>query len=309
VELLVVIGIIAVLIGILMPSLGKARESARRVACASNLRQMVTALHSYAADYKRYPALGEYPKGATGSSWSVHARLLPYLGMKELAGKIDLGRPFTAFPDVVRRRVAVFMCPSENQDTDRVEGGVTYWPTNYGACAGTWFVFDAARGTGGDGVFAPNRYLSASAVRDPDTVAFAEVRAFTPYLRDGGSPSAAGIPAPGAAGAVAGYGGSLRIDGGHTTWADGNVHQTGVTTTFPPNARVEYGSGGASLSVDFTSAREGRSTTGVTYAAITARSFHGKFANAALIDGSVRAIENDIPVERWRAMGTRAGRD
>lgn len=52
VELLVVIGIIAVLISILLPSLNRARESARRVACAAQLRQLAVAARSYAADNK-----------------------------------------------------------------------------------------------------------------------------------------------------------------------------------------------------------------------------------------------------------------
>ena len=50
IELLVVIAIIGVLVGILIPSLSKAKEHSRRAACASNLRQLYIASMSYAAD-------------------------------------------------------------------------------------------------------------------------------------------------------------------------------------------------------------------------------------------------------------------
>jgi len=52
VELLVVIGIIALLISILLPSLNKARESANRVACMSNLKQIGAAYMMYTNDFK-----------------------------------------------------------------------------------------------------------------------------------------------------------------------------------------------------------------------------------------------------------------
>lgn len=68
IELLVVVAIIALLIGILLPTLSGARESARTVACKSHLRQLAIASLTHAADHK-----GEYCTGAWDardtSSW------------------------------------------------------------------------------------------------------------------------------------------------------------------------------------------------------------------------------------------------
>lgn len=76
VELLVVIGIIALLISILLPSLARARQSANMVACLSNLRQIGQTLQLYANDNKGYLPLGQGPSttvtGAAYQTFWVH---------------------------------------------------------------------------------------------------------------------------------------------------------------------------------------------------------------------------------------------
>ena len=65
VELLVVIGIIAVLISMLLPALNKAREAAQRTACLSNLKQIANLLNMYSVEYKGKVPLGYMSKGPT----------------------------------------------------------------------------------------------------------------------------------------------------------------------------------------------------------------------------------------------------
>jgi len=73
IELLVVISIIAVLIGILLPALGAARESARRSQCLQNTKSMQTAAVTFATDAKGwYPKTYHDPTLLGGSNWGDH---------------------------------------------------------------------------------------------------------------------------------------------------------------------------------------------------------------------------------------------
>ena len=58
IELLVVVAMIALLMGLLVPVLGRAREKARRVACMGNIRQFIVGIQAYASDYRESLPLG-----------------------------------------------------------------------------------------------------------------------------------------------------------------------------------------------------------------------------------------------------------
>ena len=310
IELLVVIAIIAVLIGLLLPAVQKVREAANRLKCQNNLKQIGLALHNYEGSFSQYPPAGIYPVGmAAADVYSIQARLLPYIEQSNLYAQINLAVVPASQPDVIKQRIAIYLCPSEINDRPRQDGTLVKYPLNYAANFGTWFVYNPNTGQGGDGALPVNRGTRPADMLDglSNTVAFAEVKAYQDYLRNSGVPAAPGAPYPASPAEVVGYGGTLRPQIGHTEWTDSPVHQTGFTFVFTPNTPVPYDNAGQILDVDFVSGVEGSSATRLTYAAMTARSYHPGVVNVLLMDGSVRTVSSGINLATWRALGSRNG--
>src|SRR5438067_1060422 len=84
-ELVVVIGIIAVLFGLLLPAIQRVRGAADRLVCAQQLHQIGVALHHYHSDYHVFPPGCSFNQGRDPYPFmSWHARLLPYLERDQL---------------------------------------------------------------------------------------------------------------------------------------------------------------------------------------------------------------------------------
>lgn len=314
IELLVVIAIIAILIGLLLPAVQKVREAAARTKCQNNMKQLGLALQNHLTILGYFPCISEMPTGALSQPWSAHARLLPYLEQTSLHNLIDwqtAPNNFTTRPDVAALRLGVFICPSEINDRSRITPLITYYPLNYCFNEGTWFIYDPATDTAGDGAFAPNRKMKPADFTDgmSNTLGASETKAYQANLWDTNRPATLNIAAPANVAALSAYFGGTFDQNGHTEWVEGDVHETGFTTTFTPNTKVPYVNGGVTYDIDLTSMRDGESITLPTYAAITTRSFHTGVVNSLLMDGSVRPTTNNVNLNIWRALGTRAGND
>ncbi len=75
IELLVVIAIIALLIGILLPALGKAREASRQTKCATNLRSVGSAVANYTLTHDMFPLAYVYGADETTGAWKPEEQL------------------------------------------------------------------------------------------------------------------------------------------------------------------------------------------------------------------------------------------
>jgi len=245
------------------------------------------------------------------SGWSSQVQLLPFLEYGALYEEIDLSKQYgqvaiESGEPVGAVRIAELLCPSEPGDSCRtIDRRPSHYPLNYGANVGVWFVYDPITGKGGEGAFYPRSNLKAKHFSDglAKTVAFSEVKAWTPYFRNAGKfrPT---LPLPEE---VCFLGGQFRENTGHTRWVDGRAQSTGVTGTFAPNTYVPYVVDDVEYNIDWNNQCEGLSRDKATYSAVTSRSYHSGGVNTVAMDASARFVSDRIELSIWRASFTRRG--
>ena len=124
VELLVVIAIIGILIALLLPAVQAAREAARSLQCANNLKQIGLAMHNYESAHSVLPfGSGYHIDTQRAGTWA--AFILPQLELQNHYDmfKFHLGMRHSDNQAAVTTPVAVYCCPSDPQSADPILTG------------------------------------------------------------------------------------------------------------------------------------------------------------------------------------------
>ena len=167
VELLVVIAIICVLLSIIVPAIQKVRESANKLICASNMRQIALAVHNYEIQFKRVPygqigptgpmqplppyGQSYYGWGKSSKGWSWLARLLPFVEEDNLYIQGGIGTKSLEQSGICSERIRVFLCPSDAaySEKPRLDSGnlvgFAVGHTNYKGVSGANWGHDATQ--------------------------------------------------------------------------------------------------------------------------------------------------------------------
>lgn len=316
VELLVVMGILAILVALLLPAVQAARESARRMDCQNHQRQIGLAMHGYLGARSHFPAGAiSRPYAAEPTTphnfyrWSALAQVMPFMERSETFAELEMsvplyGRDFQVLPvnrAGVARLISDFLCPSDQ----RAPVHALFGPTNYAASAGTGAhggsPFDA------DGIFYINSHLRVKKIRDglSKTIALSEsilgqaVAAGTP--RESADPRfvyafARSVPLTDAGCAATAFWNFSDPRG--FSWANGEYRASLYNHYYPPNS-VEFDCLAAKITGPITQLY-------AAYGWRAARSLHPGGVFATLADGSVQFVADDIDPPIWRALASRA---
>ncbi|MCA9187029.1 MAG: DUF1559 domain-containing protein [Pirellulaceae bacterium] len=312
VELLVVIGIIAIMLVLLLPAINMAREAARKTACSNNFRQLGVATNGYVAAYGQFPPTYSGPGG-----WSQHAYLLPYMEHQNLWSLVQPRMVKGLAPgDESKSVVSEFLCPADSRLSAPGDEPGNCYVANGGTKLGS-LNQRAGAVEDNDGVFVAGQVVKVQSITDglSKTVLFCESRIgdFDPdkvttpgdWLRV--STSAADRDSVFLECANLDLK-SSQVTMGHfsqfgRSWALGYYTDTRYNHVMPPNTNscvpnTKF------AALDEPSVRRELAMRG---AAVTASSWHPSGVQAVLCDGSVVFLSDLVSVPVWRAYGSRDG--
>ena len=297
VEVLVVVGIVAVLAGLVLPAVMRAREASRRSVCASRLREVGHALHAVQSATGQFPMADERDMFLqTPRVTPLTVDLLPYLGREPTYDRYIAGEPVDAV-------VPAYLCPS---DAASRRGRVRI---NTRFCTGrqpTWAIYYAADDRDAGPFFARN--LSGLRPRD---------------FADGLSHTAAASERIGGNGAAGGGVGSdvLQLDLPNPTAYESSAFWQRTcadpadrirSVLFDPGSRFDALGYEHTLynhvltpNPDFRDCAVWGNADRI--GAYAARSFHDGGVNLLAFDGAVSLVADSIDEAVWQARATVAG--
>ncbi len=306
VELLVVITIIGILIALLLPAVQAAREAARRMQCANNLKQIALALHNYESSRGELPfgAAWNYTRTGTWASF-----ILPELEQQNVFDQIDfdsyMGDSQNA--EAVKVVIPAFICPSSARSGDPIMTGRAHVPWNPSAASGLWYVgnmgptvYDFCRDFCPDTNIGPNNYCCQGCNFGTESGGF---------CRDAGLKG------------IAAFSGMIaRSHAGVPFMAvrDGLSNTLMIGETLPEHCRyncvycTNFPVAGTNVPLNLMEKTNQDGTTGTPaesayWRACGFKSLHPGGLHFAMGDGSVRFISESIDYRLINELGTRAG--
>jgi len=312
-EVLVAIAILAILFLLLMPAVQQSRESARRLGCSTNLKQIGTAIENYHASYRVYPgAFVRWPH-----------ELLPYLEQTPLHKKLQvlhqnrLARieDRELIEEVHSASVPIYVCPSDSYAA-KYHG----WNISYRMNDGYWPPKNKFNG-----------FFQVYTGRDISNIGFDFRQTRSADMTDGQSNTAAlseMLVHPNIADLVgmlppADHPQIWRRTIRETWWVDGPdaLDEFCRRCEFEPITPVSQYYSRDNHLADLSSSEYGHelppnrnsclngTLQHAYWSAITASSMHPGGVNLLLADGSVRFVGDSIDRQVWRALGSRNGND